>query len=184
MAAFTVIDHQELGVSAWAPSGNTTVSSWTKSSIPDTYDHLMLKVSARTDQAAVIAGMGMKFNGATTNYSETRITASSTTPASSRKTGESILRAWGNACGANALADTFSATTVWIPNYANTANYKSFTSQTSVSNNSNADGNWYLMLGAGLWSDDAALSQIDISLISGDDFVQYSTFTLYGVTGA
>jgi len=49
MAAFTVIDHQELGVSQWAPSGNTTVASWTKSSIPDTYDHLMLKVSARTD---------------------------------------------------------------------------------------------------------------------------------------
>ena len=175
MAAFTVIDHTELGAAA---------SSWTATSISSSYDHLLVKVSARTDQAAVIAGMSMQFNSATTDYSETRITVSSATPASSRKTGESILRAWGNACGANALADTFSATTVWIPNYANTANYKSFTSQTVLPNNSVADGNWYLMLGAGLWSDTSALSQIDVSMVSGDDFVQYSTFTLYGVTGA
>ena len=175
MAAFTVIDHTELGAAA---------SSWTATSISSSYDHLCLKISTRSDQAAVIAGMGMLFNGATTDYSETRITASSATPASSRKTGESILRAWGNACGANALADTFAPTTVWIPNYANTANYKSFISQTSTPNNSAVDGNWYLMLGAGLWSDTSALSQIDVSMISGDDFVQYSTFTLYGVTGA
>jgi hypothetical protein len=175
MAAFTVIDHTELGAAA---------ASWTEGSIPSSYDHLCLKISARTDQVAVIAGMGMKFNSATTNYSETRLTASSATPASSRKTGESIFRAWGNACGANALADTFSTTTVWIPNYANTANYKPFMSQSAVENNSTTNDNWYLMLGAGLWSDTAAISQIDISLISGDDFVQYSTFTLYGVTGA
>ena len=82
------------------------------------------------------------------------------------------------------MADTFGATTVWIPNYANTANYKSFISQTTTENNSAVDGNWYLMLGAGLWSDTSALSQIDVSMVSGDDFVQYSTFTLYGVTGA
>ena len=175
MAVWTHIAHDSLSLPA---------ASVTWSSISGSYDHLCLKISARSDQAAVIAGMGMLFNGATTDYSETRITASSATPGSSRKTGESILRAWGNTCGANALADTFAPTTVWIPNYANTANYKSFISQTSTPNNSAVDGNWYLMLGAGLWSDTSALSQIDVSMISGDDFVQYSTFTLYGVTGA
>ena len=43
MAAFTVIDHTELGASA---------SSWTKTSIPSSYDHLYLEFSARSDQAA------------------------------------------------------------------------------------------------------------------------------------
>ena len=174
-------------MAAWTHIGNATITLpdavATFSSISASYDHLCLKISARTDQVAVVGGMGMKFNSATTNYSETRLTASTSTPTSSRKTGESILRAWGNACGASALADTFSTTTVWIPNYANTANYKSFIAQSAVENNSSTT-DFNLMLDAGLWSDNAAINRIDISLLSGDDFVANSTFDLYGILGA
>jgi len=42
MAAFTVIDHTELGAAA---------SSWDVTSIPSSYDHLLVKVSARSDSS-------------------------------------------------------------------------------------------------------------------------------------
>ena len=177
MAVFTVIAKASLSL----PAPTVTFSS-----IPTdgTYDHLMLKISARSDASVPLSGLGMKFNSATTNYSETRLTTVSATPGSSRKTGESILRAWGQCAGASALADTFSTNTVWIPNYANTANYKAFASKAVVSNNSTSSGYWELLVGAGLWSDTAAINRIDISIIGGHDFVQYSSFTLYGVKGA
>jgi len=154
------------------------------SRISQAYDHLMLKISARSDQATYVSGMGMKFNAATTNYSETRLLASSSTPVSNRKTGESILRAWGNIPGSSSLADTFSANTVWIPHYANTANFKQFVARSADPNNSTTDDQWNVMVSAGLWSDTDAITQIDLSIVAGDDFVQYSNFTLYGVTGA
>ena len=176
MAAFTVISHQELTGAA---------ATVTFSSIASSYDHLMLKISARSDQSGTYgSGMGMKFNSATTNYSETRLVATTATPVSNRKTGESILRAWGECAGALVDADTFSANTVWIPHYANTANFKAFASQSAVSDDSTSDGEWGLLMGAGLWSDTAAINRIDLSIVTGDDFQQYSTFTLYGITGA
>lgn len=175
MAVFTVIAKASLSL----PAATVTFSS-----IASSYDHLLLKISARSDQVTYVSGMGMKFNEATTNYSETRIVASSLTPVSSRKTGESILRAWGDCAGASVLADTFSTNTVWIPHYANTANFKSFVSKSGMPNNSYTDGYWGLLLGAGLWSDTAAINRIDLSIVTGDDFVALSTFTLYGITGA
>mgnify|MGYP003661484703 CR=1 FL=1 len=175
MAAFTVIGHHEC---------TTTDAVVTFSSIASSYDHLMLLISARSDQSTYVSGMGMKFNSATTNYSETRLIGSTATPISNRKTGESILRAWGNIPGSSVLADTFSSNTVWIPHYANTANFKSFVARSAVPNNSTTDDQWNVMVSAGLWSDTSAISQIDLSIVAGDDFVQYSNFTLYGVTGA
>jgi hypothetical protein len=172
MPVFTVIDHTELG---------SATSSWSETSISSSYDHLLLKLSVRSSQSNVIDGMSMKFNSATTNYSETRITADTASPGSSRKHGESVLRAWGNAAGANTASDVFSVVTVWIPHYC-TSNYKQFVSESSLPNTSTSDSEWHQMLGAGQWAASAAINRIDIGLVNGGNFVQYSTFTLYGVT--
>ena len=184
MAAFTVIDHQELGVSQWAPSGNTTVASWTKSSIPDTYDHLMLKVSARTD-SGYYGYVDVQLNADTTagstaaNYSYTRLYAYPNRT-SDRATSNAYIF---QTTGSSSTANTFGTATLWIPNYANTANFKSMLALSAGENASSSTGEWILMAGAGLWSaTPAAVDQI--TLVPNADFLQYSTFTLYGVTGA
>ncbi len=180
MAAFTVIDHQELGVSAWAPSGNTTVSSWTKSSIPDTYDHLMLKVSARTN-SGYYGYVDVQLNADTTaaNYSCTRFYAYPNMT-SDRTTSNAYIF---QTTGSSSTANTFGTATLWIPNYANTVNFKSMLALSAGENASNQSSEWILMAGAGLWSaTPAAVDQI--TLVPNADFLQYSTITLYGVTGA
>ena len=179
MAAFTVIDHTELGASA---------SSWDVTSIPTdgTYDHLMLKVSSRTDEVGqILDDWGLRFNADTgSNYSRTHLVGWTATPASGQATGQtSINYMWGNT-GPSATANTFGVLTVWIPHYANTANFKQALCSWAGENASTTDYRWAVGLTAGLWSDTSAIDQITLFDISAADFVQYSTFTLYGVTGA
>tara|TARA_R110000751_G_scaffold277287_1_gene378541 strand:+ start:248 stop:472 length:225 start_codon:yes stop_codon:yes gene_type:complete len=73
--------------------------------------------------------------------------------------------------------------TMWIPNYANTTGFKQIVGQQSVENNSATDYRYYMGLNAFLWQSTAAVTALKL-YPSTSDFVQYSTFTLYGVSGA
>jgi hypothetical protein len=176
MAAFTVIDHTELGASA---------SSVTFGSISGSYDHLCIKASARSDDVQYYDMFGIQFNGDTgSNYSNTNLLTGSATPISTRATTTQIRHLYG-ITGASNLADTFGTATMWIPHYSNTANFKQVLGAGAAENNSTTDSQWILSMIAGLWSDTSAITSIVLFPAQGlDDFVQYSTFTLYGVTGA
>jgi hypothetical protein len=174
MAAFTVIDHTEL-------SGNAT--SYTVSSISASYDHLYLVASARSDTSVYIDFCQFEFNTDTTgsNYSTTWLDASTTTPTSNRAT---TYAHGGFVPDASSTASTFGATTLWIPNYANTTNFKQSILSSSVTGNTSTNNEWIQMLAANLWHSTAAINEVKWFTSGGDNFVQYSTFTLYGVTGA
>ena len=176
MAAFTVIDHTEL-------TGNA--ASYDVTSISASYDHLYLTTSTRTDDVVYFDKVGLRFNGDTgTNYSWTRLNAGTSTPTSSRGDTDTSIEGLYPATGSSADANTFGAMTMWIPNYANTANFKQIVAEYAVENTSSTDWQWFLGLAAGLWQDTSAVDQITLTPLDGDNFVQYSTFTLYGVTGA
>jgi hypothetical protein len=75
---------------------------------------------------------------------------------------------------------------IWIPNYANTANYKQLLWQ-SVSENASATANEYgVEMAAALYTEDTtAIDEIKmICFTAATDIAEFSTFTLYGVTGA
>ena len=178
MAAFTVIDHTELGAAA---------SSWTKTSIPSSYDHLCIKVSSRNDTAAWMYNNKLRIHTAageiSANYTETQLTANSATPASARTAATAEWYLFYSPAASN-TADTFSSTTIWLPNYSDGNNYKQVLISNSVEGATTTDAQWRETLVAGLCSDTtAAVTGITMYAYSGN-FVQYSTFTLYGVTGA
>ena len=176
MPAFTVIDHTEL-------TGTTT--SWAEASIPASYDHLLLEASIRGTQAAyfnnlwIRVGNGSLDTGA--NYSSTYIHANGSTT-SGRATAQTKW-AYQYIGSASTLADTFGTVKIWIPNYANTTDYKQVIIQTAVENNSTTTAQWFLAQVAGLWNSTSAITDIELSE-PNVGMVQYSTFTLYGVTGA
>ena len=179
MAVFTVIDHTEL-------SGSET--SWTKTSIPSSYDHLYLEFSARSDQAASYRDeIEVQLNGDTGgNYSVTQMFAvENSSVGSQRQSGvDSIQKIYLPA--ASSTADTFGTGTLWIPHYANTANYKQVLIRAACEGATTTDYQWGLAVAAGLhrpWPP-LAVNQITLAPLTGTNFVQYSTFTLYGVTGA
>tara|TARA_R110002153_G_scaffold199708_1_gene353046 strand:+ start:2033 stop:2563 length:531 start_codon:yes stop_codon:yes gene_type:complete len=176
MAAFTVIDHTEL-------TGDT--ASWTKSSIPASYDHLYLVASIRSSRANAEEQHYINVNGSTdaNDYSTTRLNNEGSSVYSGRYSTGGIAY-WGyfHMPAAVALADTFGALTMWIPNYANTANFK----QAFISASSEDASTSFAVrnsVNACLFHSTAAVDQITVTPLYAS-MVQYSTFTLYGVTGA
>ena len=178
MAAFTVIDHTELGASA---------SSWTKSSIASSYDHLYLVASMRSDRVNAEDQFHVRLNGSTDadDYSSTYLYAAEATPDSTAATtGDFGSWKYGQAPGTSALADTFAAWTLWIPNYANTANYKQFLTATALEGASTTAYYYADIMRADLWSSPAAIDEIQLlSAVGSSNFVADSVFDLYGLTG-
>ena len=176
MATFTVIDHTELGAAA---------SSWDVTSIPSSYDHLLVKVSARSDSSDTYGGeVRVTLNGDTgSNYSGTILWAYQSIVQSTRASSAAYMN-YSYVSDASQAANTFGSATYWIPHYSNTANFKQMISSSAAEDTSSTDSDWILAVEAGLWQDTSAVDQITLTAGAADDFVQYSTFTLYGVTGA
>jgi hypothetical protein len=142
------------------------------SSIPSTYTDLLIKLSTRTT-GATGADVSLKFNSATTNYSYRDLEGNGSSVASYN--GTSFLWA-GEANRGDATANTFANIEIYVPNYAG-SNYKSISVDSVTENNGTLA---YADLIAGLWSNTAAITAIDLILTSGNH-AQHSTATLYGI---
>ena len=174
MAVWNVIDHTEL-------SGTATY--WEETSIPSSYDHLCIVTSQRVDASVYEQSSDLTLNSDGVGYSYTYSLAnSSSAPGGSRAASQGrILGPYST--GASALADTFATSTIWIPYYANTSNYPAVFIEMGLPNNSTTAWQWRMMQIAGLWGNTSAVNAVRIET-SGGNFVQYSTFTLYGINGA
>lgn len=179
MACWNVIATSELSSSA---------ATITIGSIPSSYDHLYLTFSSRNGRTAYYQYLLYEFNGDNSfDYSYTTIYASTSTVGTAREgTSDSIRGIIGSYCGSNSLeADTFSTNTLWIPDYANTSHFKSCISSGMIPNTSNTDNQYRADWTAGLYQDTAAISQILLKPGAlGAEFMQYTTYTLYGINGA
>ena len=153
-------------------SGGASTIEFT--SIPATYTDLQLVLSAR--------------QSSTSGGSEDAITFALNSSASS-KTSRYLLGQGNTAYNysynefylwtpnSTTTANTFSNTQLYISNYSGSAN-KSI-SINGVTENNGTGSN--LAVGAGLWSNTAAITSITLTPLYGN-FVQYSTASLYGWT--
>jgi len=177
MAAFTVIDHTEIGTGG--------ASIWTEDGISGSYDHLLLVASIRSEQTGIEFDIiDMRFNNISTSvYTTTDLAASTATPTTTRTTarGDFNGAVWPSA---DTTADTFGCLKIWIPHYANSTNFKQVFMSSTSGPATTTNNEWALRLVAGLWAQTAAVTRIDIRSGYAADHAEFSTFTLYGVTGA
>jgi|10_taG_2_1085330.scaffolds.fasta_scaffold13461_4 hypothetical protein len=174
MAVFNLIQHTEL-------SG--TASSFDKTSIPSTYDHLYFVASAKTDQVSWVDACELTFNGVTgTSYGTTSIYGWANPPVAADVTSYSSIKyIYVNA--AEASSDDFATIEIWIPNYANTSNNTQILAQWGWVGNDDTDNRWITGQTSGVFMNTAAIDQFTLSA-GGNNFVAHSTFTLYGINGA
>lgn len=146
-------------------------------SIPGTFDDLVVKHSLRSDAAQIYEYIGMTFNNNTgSNYNTRNIRGNGATAISqslSNQTKFELEMMNGN----NATANTFSNGEFYIPNYRGSTN-KSISSE-SVSETDATTA--YTAMDAGLWAQTAAITSIKIATVVGSNWLQHSTATLYGI---
>ena len=153
--------------------GSGGASSIDFTSIPSTYTDLCVKISGRTTESSVYAGIYVSFNGTAYNSTGKVIEGDGSAASSFSFSNGAIAFIAGN----TATSDTFGSTELYVPNYAGSA-YKSYSSDGVGENN----GTLALAhLNAGLWSNTAAINQITLDAYSSNTFMQYSTATLYGI---
>ena len=165
MSGWTVIAHQELA---------SDQAKFTFSNIPQTYTDLYIVISTRSAFSSsgtpftVIAPNGSLLNLTFRRLSGNGSTAGSDTAPYSVPTPSSLD-----------TANTFSNGSIYIPNYTS-SNNKSF-SVDAVDENNGTEA--VAQIQAGLWSQTAAITSIEIQAESGTgNLKQYSSVTLYGIT--
>ena len=147
------------------------------SSIPQNYNDLKIVLSLRGSNASTRDGVPITFNGVSSAYSRKRVLGyDSSNIASDQASSQALFE--GVTTANNATASVFGSLIIYIPNYTS-ANFKSFSTEETGENNSSSD--WILVFQAGLWSNTAAITQINITPYATRSFLQYSTATLYGI---
>jgi hypothetical protein len=155
-------------------SGGATSVSFT--SIPQIYTDLLVFISGRSDRPSQPNDqIFMSINNVTTAYTW-RWLYSSAGGTGSQSAG---VRYAGQTTSTTATASTFGNNSIYIPNYTG-SNYKSYS--VDAVNESNVTSLLYNMsLEGGLWSDTAAITSLVFAPEVGPNFVQYSSFHLYGI---
>ena len=158
---------------------STTASSVTISSIPTGYKDLVLKISARTNEANTDSSFNVTFNSDTaTNYSRTRLVGNGATASSSRLSNSTSIDTSHNANGSTSTSNTFSNVEIYIQSYLASQNKPVGLSNALENNTTTA----YINASAGLWRNTAAITSIVLNGIPGSgSFVSGSSFYLYGL---
>jgi hypothetical protein len=163
--------------STYTPIATTTLgssaSSYTFTSIPQTYTDLVLVVAGTTGAANNIlmqVGNGSIDTG--TNYSTTFLYGDGSAAASSRQSNISTMLV-------GRIGTSQSINIFQIMNYANTTTYKTFLCR---GNNATASGQ--VITTVNLWRSTSAINQIKVLEQVGSDFQTGTTLTLYGITAA
>lgn len=165
MATYTFISKYTIG------SGGA--SDVTFSSIPSTYTDLIVQVSARSTESDNGSSLRFYFNGDTTNNSRLELRAIGSTVAS-----YTIPYAQaGYVAASQTTSGSWGTATLYVPNY-NSSNVKLSAGDISLA--SSTTGENYNVFNAGSWAVTNAITSITL-LAAGGNWVQYSTFCLYGI---
>jgi hypothetical protein len=158
--------------------GSGGVASITFNSIPQTFTDLCIKHSTRSSAASTDVDIFLQLNGDNaSNYSTTRLYSQGSSVGTDRQSPTNVIRVAGTE-GTSATSNTFASGEFYISNYAS-SNYKSIIIDDVEE--SNTTTGFYMFLISGLWRSTSGVTSIYLVPGSGS-FVQYSTFTLYGIT--
>lgn len=161
---------------------SSAAASVTFSSIPATYTDLEVRISARGSDASFSIETQMLINSDTSaNYSNTRIIGNGATVSSSQASTANLnnfvnLR---RTPGSTATSNTFSNTSVYIPNYTSTTTKQISVHDVMENNTTTA----FTGVVAQLYLGTSAISNLQILLGTGN-LVSGSSFYLYGISNA
>jgi len=163
--------------------GSAGASSITFSNIPQTYKHLQLRWTARSNESGSYPDFYAKVNSSTTlaDYYYLHYMQGVGTTANAGNASGTAGVYIGRVAGSGASANVFGVGVCDILDYANTNKNKTFRSLTGYDNNGSGD----VVLLSGLYIKTTAISSIELipANNTGKAFQQHSSFALYGIRG-
>jgi hypothetical protein len=156
--------------------GASAVSSVTFNNIPQTFTDLKIVFSTRTDTSAVDRAVPyVQVNGSGSSSSNTRLYGIPSVATGSDRVSAGYI---GYTSTATNTANTFGSQEIYIPNYTSSNFKQMIVDGVSESNSSSQTG---LTLVSVLFSTTSPITSFSLYSSTGN-WVQYSTFTLYGIT--
>jgi hypothetical protein len=168
------ITFKQIGSSIVVGSGGAAAIDFT--SIPATYENLIIKISARINTAAIDTHLIVTFNGNSGNlYSYKRVSGNGSAPGSYSETNQTSMNLYSTVNGTTSTANTFSNVEFYIPNYAGSTNK---VLQVDAVLENNATTAWAIMY-SGSWANTSAINRV--TLTGSASFLENSTAYLYGI---
>jgi hypothetical protein len=164
----------------------STQASIDFTTIPSTYDHLVILCNTRRNSASGTGSGSIQFNGDTNttgNYRHLQMTAtgqvggSTGTQAYAAATVNLEMFNTGNSTD---TTNSFPQNTIYIWNYTN-SNYVKFANGHGSQFNVGSGGYSYQTMYAGNWGSTATITSIKMFPTSGASFIAGSSATLYGI---
>lgn len=145
-----------------------------------TYDHLQLRITARTDRASTLDDIQIQLNGDTgSNYSYHTLQGAGTNGISSGGGATQVRMPVAYVTGASNDANAFGIGAITLLDAFNTSKNKTIKSIAGT-----VDPNWALInLWSGAWYNTNAISSIKLFSSQGTNYVSGSRFSLYGMRG-
>ena len=181
LAGFGVFPGGALESIATVTVGSGGAADITFSDIPATYQHLQIRGIGRTDWTSQPNDqLRFQFNGDTTsaNYAVHFLYGNGSSAVAEGYTSQGVMNAYTILTGPTATASIFGAAVVDILDYASTSKNKVMRSLGGQDRN----GAGNVALASSVWLSTSAITSIKLTKI-GSNFVQHSTFALYGVRG-
>jgi hypothetical protein len=159
--------------------GSGGAATVTFSSIPSTYQHLQVRYMPRISTADTAENTWLQFNGDTgSNYTYHFLDGNGSSASAGAGTSQTRILA-GRAGAANSGSNIFGANVLDVLDYADTNKYKTARILGGIDRN----GNGNIRLDSGVWMNTAAVTSLTISPTTANNFVEYSSFALYGIKG-
>ena len=160
--------------------GSGGASTITFSSIPSTYQHLQLRITARGlnsgDECQFQYTINDDFGN---NYAWHLLRANGSGVFADGYGTQDAMRAQGRYPGATATSNTFGVAVTDFTDYSNTSKNK--TARTLGGSDRNGAGQIYYT--SSVWLNTSAINKIIIGNSDGSGMAQYSSFALYGIKG-
>jgi len=154
-------------------------SSITFSSIPSTYQHLQVRYMPRISTSDTAENTWLRFNGDTgSNYAYHFLDGNGSAASAGAGTSQTRILA-GRAGAANSGSNIFGVNILDVLDYADANKYK--TARILGGIDISSAGN--IRLDSGVWMNTSAITSLTISPTTANNFVQYSSFALYGIKG-
>jgi hypothetical protein len=157
------------------PSGGA--ASVTFSGIPTGYKHLQIRALVRDNRSASLNNITLRANSDTSaNYTQHALYADGSTVGAFGN-ASTTLTYGGIIPSASATASVFGGSVIDVLDYTNNSKYKTF----RVLSGFDANGLGSMRMYSGLWMSTSAITSLTFDSETSGDFVEYSSFALYGV---